>query len=322
MLDMSLRDGAETIVNQCLNVNPDEKVVLVNDGNDEDLIQILKEVIKQRASLEYQEYPEPETSGTEPPEEVAEALKDSDVFIAPTLKSLSHTQARINANEAGARGVTLPGINKEIWNTALQADYNKVKEITEEAMEAAEGVTKVRIKTEKGTDLTLKVNPDFFHPDTGIVHEDGEMSNLPAGEIYTGPLDAEGTLVIEKNSFGTEEDIGDKLIIEDAEVKEIKDAPEDSNIVKKTDEVEGGRNIAEFGFGTNPEAEFIHKVLQDEKILGTVHIALGDNCFCFPDGHERQTESEIHWDFVLQNPTVWFDDTKVLDEGEPIFLED
>jgi leucyl aminopeptidase (aminopeptidase T) len=319
---MSLRDGAETIIDQCLNVKTDEKVVLVNDGNDEDLIEVLKEVILERAELEFHEYPQPDVQGAEPPEDVAEAMRKSDVFIAPTVKSLSHTQARIKANEAGARGVTLPGINKEIWNTALQADYNRVKEITEEALEAAEGVTEVRIKTEKGTDLTMKVNPDFVHPDTGIVHEDGEMSNLPAGEIYTGPLDAEGVLVLEENSFGSEKDEGDELVIENAEVKEIRNAPENSRIVEKTEEVEGGRNIAEFGFGTNPEAEYIGKTLQDEKILGTVHIALGDNCFCFPDGHERQTESDIHWDFVLQNPTVWFDGEKVLEKGEPVFLDD
>lgn len=319
---MSLESGAETILDDCLKIQKGEKVVLINDGNDPDLIEILKEEISKRAELEYHEYPEPETSGTEPPEEVAEAMKNADVFIAPTVKSITHTQARINASENGVRGVTLPGIDKEIWNSALQADYSEVERITEEAMEKADGIEEVRIETENGTDLTFKVDSNLFHPDTGIVHEDGDMSNLPAGEIYTGPIDANGELVIEENIFGSEEDEGDKLIISDGKVERIEDAPEDSRIVEKVENVEGADNIAEFGFGTNPEAFMVGYPLQDEKILGTVHVAIGDNCFCFPEGHEKQVESDIHWDFVLQNPTVWFDDEKVLDKGEPVFLEE
>lgn len=296
--------------------------MVVNDGNDPELVDALKKAVEERAELRYEEYPEPENHGEEPPGRIASALKDADVFIAPTKKSITHTQARIEATESGTRGATLPGINREIWNTALQADYSQVEKNTEKAMKAAENVEKVRIKTEKGTDLELEVDPDLFHPDTGIVHEDGDMSNLPAGEIYTGPIDAEGILVIEENDFGDEEDTGDRLIIEDAELQKVENAPENSNIVEKTREVDGGRNIAEFGFGTNPEATFIQQTLQDEKILGTVHIALGDNTFCFPEGHSRRTESDIHWDFVLKEPTVWFDNEKVLDKGKPVFLQD
>jgi leucyl aminopeptidase (aminopeptidase T) len=319
---MSLKSGAETIVDQCLKIHEDEKVVVINDGNDEEVINAILDYLDENGiENDLYEYEQPETSGTEPPEEVAGAMKNADVFIAPTVKSITHTQARISGTESGVRGATLPGIDREIWNGALQADYSEVERITEKAMEKAEGVEEIRIRTENGTDLTFRVDSELFHPDTGIVHEDGEFSNLPAGEIFTGPIDAHGKLVIEENIFGSEGDKGDTLHIEDGKVVSIEDAPEDSNIREKVESVDGADNIAEFGFGTNPEAFMVGYPLQDEKILGTVHVAIGDNCFCFPEGHERQVESDIHWDFVLQNPTVWFDGEKVLEDGEPIFLD-
>ena len=101
---MSLRDGAETVLNQCLDVRDDEKVLILNDGNDQDLINSLIEVLEER-DVKYilMGYREPESSGTEPPKEVSDAMKDFDVVIAPTNKSISHTKAREEANKTGTR---------------------------------------------------------------------------------------------------------------------------------------------------------------------------------------------------------------------------
>jgi len=82
--------------------------------------------------------------------------------------------------------------------------------------------------------------------------------------------------------------------------------------------IEGARNLAEFGFGTNPEAKLIGNVLQDEKVLGTVHIAFGDNTSYVSDSNSNKCS--IHWDTISESPTVWFDGKKVLDNGEPLFL--
>lgn len=317
---MSLSDGAETISNQCLNIKEEEKVLVLNDGNDQDLIDSIIEILEEEGcSFELLEYPESERSGVEPPKEVAEEMKQADVFIAPTKKSLSHTDARRNASEAGVRGATLPGINKEVWNTSLQADYNEVKSISEKVYEMLKETSKVRIKTPSGTDLTLDVDINYYEQDTGLIHRDGEFGNLPAGEADGGAINAEGTLVIDHLPMAPNS--------EDAEV-EIKDnkavavESERSNKLEEAfSDIEGARNVAEFGFGTNPEAVLIGNVLQDEKVLGTVHIAFGDNSSYMPEGDERRVNCDIHWDTVCENPTVWFDDEKVLDDGEPVFLD-
>ncbi len=272
---MGLRKGAETIVNECLDISGGESVVVLNDGNDQDLIDSLLEVLeKQSISHELLEYKEPENHGEEPPGRIAEAMKDADVFIAPTKKSLSHTEARLKACETGSRGATLPGIDREVWNASLQADYHEVKRISEKVYSMLEDTDRIRIETPSGTELEIGVNIDYFHTDTGLIHEPGEFGNLPAGETDGGVLNVNGTLVIDRLVFDRSVE-GARVEIENSEVKAVRDAPEDSELLGIFDTVKGARNIAEFGFGTNPEAILIGNLLQDEKVLGTVHVAFG-----------------------------------------------
>ncbi len=317
---MSLERGAETIVNQCLDISREEKVVVVNDGNDHDLIEALRKAVDQRTrGHEYIEYEETDNQGEEPPERVATALRNSDVFIAPTKKSLSHTQARVEACENGARGATLPGITKEIWNTSLQADYSRVEEISEKVYSMLSETSEVRIKTPSGTDLRFGVNIDYFHTDTGLIHNPGEFGNLPAGEADGAPVDVNGILVIDQLSLAPDSE-GTEVEIGDSEVVAVK-SDGYNTLERKFDGVDGAKNIAEFGFGTNPEAELIGNLLQDEKVLGTVHIAFGDNSSYVPEADPRRVEAGLHWDAVCKSPTVWFDDKKVLDGEKPVFLD-
>jgi leucyl aminopeptidase (aminopeptidase T) len=244
-------------------------------------------------------------------------MKNSDVFIAPTKKSISHTAARINANKAGARGATLPGITEEVWKSSLQADYSQVGEITDTVWDILAEHEEIRVKTPSGTDLRLWVDMEYFDKDIGLIHEAGDFGNLPAGEVDGGVLKAEGTLVIDHAPFLPEDNESAELEIKGTEVVAVKNAGQ--KLRDAFDKVEGSRNIAEFGFGTNPEATLIGNILQDEKVLGTIHIAFGDNTSYFPESHERHSPCEIHWDFVSEKPTVWFGDEKVLDSGEPQF---
>lgn len=313
---MSLKEGAETVVNQCLNVKPGETVLVLNDGNDEELNEALLEASREKASIvALKEYQEPENHGEEPPEEIAEAMKDFNVVIAPTKKSISHTNARTEACEAGARVATMPGINKEIWNTSLQADYERVAEISEKVYSMLEDTDKVRIETPSGTNLEFSINIEYFHTDTGLIHKSGEFGNLPAGEADGGITDAEGTLVVDHFPFAPS---GTEIEIKNNKAVAVKEK-EESELSKAFENIEGAKTVAEFGFGTNPEASLIGNVLQDEKVLGTVHIAFGDNTSYIDGGKSNQCS--IHWDTVCEKPEVWFDDEKVLENGEPVFLD-
>lgn len=315
---MSLRNGAETVVEQCLDIDKKEEVLVLNDGNDRELIDALLEVLEDiGAEHKLVEYPEPENHGEEPPQEVAERMKEADAVIAPTLKSLSHTEARQEANEAGTRVATMPTVTKEVWSQSLNADYETVREISREFYDLLEGVSEVRIETPSGTDLTLEVEREFFEKDTGFIREDGEFGNLPAGEADGGVIDANGTLVIDHFPFAPS---GTKVEIRDCEAVAVEHPDgEESEMARAFKERDCSRIVAELGIGTNPSASLIGNVLQDEKVFGTVHIAFGDNSSYFPGGHECRNECDVHWDTICERPTVWFDGEKVIDEGDPTF---
>ena len=318
MVDDELLEGADTVVTQCLDISRDENVLILNDGNDQDLLDALMEKAQESAGLvAYKEYEEPENHGEEPPEEVTDAMKDFDVVIAPTKKSISHTDARTEACESGARVTTMPGINKEIWNSSLKADYEQVAYISEKVYELLENTDEVRITTPSGTDLRLDINIDYFHTDTGLIHEPGEFGNLPAGEADGGAVSARGKLVIDHFPFAPE---GTEVEIKDNEAVAVRHTEADeSELSEAFEEIEGARTVAEFGFGTNEEATLIGNVLQDEKVLGTVHIAFGDNTSYITD--EGANPCKIHWDTICDSHTVFFDDKKVLDQGDPVFLD-
>ena len=74
---------------------------------------------------------------------------------------------------------------------------------------------------------------------------------------------------------------------------------------------EAGRNIAELGIGTNEKAIVTGVVLEDEKAMGTVHVALGDNASMGGTVH-----APIHLDGVVLKPTLMVDETVILEAGK------
>ncbi|MDY6766144.1 MAG: aminopeptidase, partial [Candidatus Nanohaloarchaea archaeon] len=264
---MSLRDGARTVVDQCLDVQDDEHVAVVNDGNDPNIVEALLAIVEERAgSHEYIEYEPPARQGAEPPEKVAAVLRDADVFIAPTQKSLTHTDARRAATGAGARGATMPGITPEIWRTSLPVDYDELARCCRDVYDRLSGVETLEITTPSGTDLEMAVNIDYFLKHTGLYHGPGDYGNLPAGETFGAPLEAEGTLTIDHFPYAP---AGTEIEIEDNRAVAVEHPGEEgSELAAAFEEVDGARTVAEIGIGTNPAAELIGNILQDEKVLG------------------------------------------------------
>ncbi|WP_435349727.1 aminopeptidase [Haloarchaeobius sp. HRN-SO-5] len=307
-----LREPAETAVRQCLDLRSDESCVVVTDDAREPIGEALYDVaaeITDDATL--LRYPPGDQHGEEPPAPVAAAMKAADVFLAPTSKSISHTRARGEACEAGARGATLPGITEEVFVTGLDADYEDIAAECDAMLAQVEDATEVRVTTDLGTDITFEPGDREWRSDTGMVHEPGAFSNLPAGEVFVSPETANGTYVVD----GTIDphgllDEGETVTIEveDGYVTSTDSAEVDAMLETAADEV--GRdayNLAELGIGTNTAVtELVGSVLLDEKAGGTVHIAFGDDA-----GIGGDTSAPIHQDGILRNPTVYADGVEV-----------
>jgi leucyl aminopeptidase (aminopeptidase T) len=304
--------AAETAVEQCLAVEPGETCVVVTDDRRRPIGEALYEaalaVTEESVVVRYPPGPQ---HGAEPPAPVAAALSSADAFLAPTTKSLSHTRARSDATDDGARGATLPGITEEVFTTGLDADYETIAAECAAMLESVEDADEIRVTSPQGTDVTFELGERVWNDDTGIVHDPGEFSNLPAGEVFISPESADGTYVVDGTirPHGLLE-AGHTVTfeVEDGYVTDVDDEAIRGELEAAADEAgENAYNLAELGIGTNiGVTDLVGSVLLDEKAGGTVHIAVGDDA-----GIGGDNEAPIHMDGILREPTVYVDGTEI-----------
>ncbi|MBD3368607.1 MAG: aminopeptidase [Candidatus Eisenbacteria bacterium] len=171
------------------------------------------------------------------------------------------------------------------------------------------GTKKVRVVT-KGTDLTMSVKGRTW------VNCDG-TSNMPDGEIFTGPVEdsVEGTISFSYPAFyfGREAH-GVQLTFKKGRVTKAKAAKGEDFLHAMLDSDEGARRIGEFAIGTNYAVQqFTRNTLFDEKIGGTVHMAVGAS---IPESG-GVNESGVHWDMV----TDMRDGGKIYADGRIVYKD-
>lgn len=308
---MSLHDAAVTAIEQCMALTAAESCAVVTDDErrpiGEALYGVASDITDDAVILQYPPGPQ---HGAEPPEPVAGAMAASDVVIAPTTKSISHTRARGRANDAGARVATMPGITEEIMVTGLDADYEAIGRACDEVLEQVADATEIHVTTPAGTDITFEPGDREWIADTGLVHEPGDFSNLPAGEVFVSPETANGTYVVDGTirPYGRLDGREITITVEDGYVTGIDDEEIRTQVEEAAEAV--GRdayNLAELGIGTNVGVrELVGSTLLDEKAAGTVHVAIGDDA-----GIGGTTDAPIHMDGILLDPTVTADGVDV-----------
>ncbi|WP_135663561.1 aminopeptidase [Halorhabdus rudnickae] len=317
MNDATLRDPAETAVRQCMGLTPAESCLVVTDDKRRPIAEALYAVASEITDdAMVIQYPPGDQHGEEPPGAVAAAMAAADVVLAPTTKSVSHTRARTEANEAGARVATLPGITEDVFKTGLNVDYESIREHCVSMRESVRDADEIRVTSDQGTDITLAPGDREWQLDAGVVHEPGKMSNLPAGEVFLSPTTADGTIVVTGTMaphglLDSTEAI--RIEVEDGYVTEIDDDVIRQQVAEAADVVgDDAYNLAEFGIGTNVGvSQLVGSVLLDEKAGGTVHFAIGDDA-----GFGGDTDAPIHLDGILRQPTVFADGERIdLPEG-------
>jgi Leucyl aminopeptidase (aminopeptidase T) len=242
--------------------------------------------------------------GEEPPRAVAEAMRSVDVVIAPTTMSLTHTRARKQANDAGVRTASMPGVTEQMMvEGGLTANPREVMEHTRRLAETFKGASEIRLVSELGTDISFEVDTSKWNLDVGCCRQKGCSTNLPAGEVYTAPENCKGTVVIDGSMAGLELLKNPlKIRVEEGLAVDVQGdrAKELLKIINPLGDV--ARNIAELGIGTNPRARMIGVVLEDEKVRGTAHIALGDNSTI-----GGTVVAGVHLDAIIRKPRVFAD---------------
>jgi len=253
--------------------------------------------------------------GNEPPKAVASAMLGADVIMMPTSISITHTKAREVETKNGARIASMPGINKEMLEGPMMADYSKIHERSRTLVEKISKSSIVLLTTEKGTNLKLNIKGRNGKENSGIFLNPGTGGNLPAGEVYCCPLENEGEGIaiidISMSAIGI---FSEPIQIKFKKGKAIciKGGLEADKLRSILDNADANAfKIAELGIGSNPIAKPMGIALVDEKIMGTVHIGFGNNL----DMGGKQ-ESKIHLDGIILNPNLYLDGKLVIKKGE------
>lgn len=216
-----------------------------------------------------------EATSTELADPVAAALSAADVFIGVTSGSITHTSARVAANQRGARGVSMGGSTPEMLERMLGADLDAVARRSRLVATALNAAHEAHITCPRGTDLHLVLNGSRGHADDGDLRAIGSFGNVPFGEGYTVPRAGEGILVPSTIAGLGRVRPGTRLWIADGRLATAEGVDGERLLALLDPHGPLARNIAELGVGAHDRAELSGHTLEEEKLLGSVHVALG-----------------------------------------------
>ena len=242
--------------------------------------------------------------------------------IALSNYSTSHTRFRdFLTRLCGCRYASMPLFDVSMFEGSMHVDWQALARRTRALEKIVNTAEYIEISTPNGTQIRLSKQGRKALSDTGILTKKGSFGNLPAGEVFLAPLEgtAEGKMVLQWAPT-RELSAPVTLTVSNGIVVDIRGSDPFVEVLKlKLGERDENRNIAELGIGTNPMAKRPDNILESEKILGTVHIALGDN-----SSFGGRVKTPFHQDFVFFKPTVTLitaagERVKILDRGVPQF---
>jgi leucyl aminopeptidase (aminopeptidase T) len=306
-----LGPAVETVIARCLAVKPGEEVVVVVDATTRSIGEALRtRATGAGADAVLAVMDEREIDGSEPPRPIAGALRECDVFIAPTRRSLSHTIARRQATEAGARGTTMPGVTEDMLARVMAVDFTTMAARSNAVAAVLGNGSQARVTCPRGSDLTLDLTGRPGMADDGDLTAPGAFGNLPCGEGFIAPVGGEGTMVASSlASIGLSAE-PTVLTVAGGRIASAEGGAGPEFLRRLMAHGELGANLAELGVGTNDRARLTGEVLEDEKILGTVHVAFGASA-----GIGGTVTVPVHLDAVILDATLEVDGLKVLDAG-------
>jgi leucyl aminopeptidase (aminopeptidase T) len=306
-----MRDAIRRIYRSNLAIREGERVLLVTDDGQRAVARQFLEVAEELGhAAELVAIPIPDVHGVEPPASVASRMLAADVIFIITTKSLSHTRARANATEKGARIATMAGVTEDMLRRFARVDLLAMKARTNRLADILDRGSRVLLTSEKGTHLSFSIAGRTAHGrKASIFDRPGYWGNIPCGEAFIAPVEdsVNGRLVIDASIAGiglVDRDAG--FEIERGKVVGIEGGRAARRFEDLLDD-SARRQVAEFGIGTNDRARITGVTIEDEKVLGTCHVAFGNNRF-----FGGANAVDFHMDCVMRDPTILVDDRVVM----------
>lgn len=189
------------------------------------------------------------------------------------------------------------------------AEWQKIHDMQAYLVNWLDGKKHLTVKG-PNVDLTLSIDGRTF------INSDG-THNMPSGEIFTGPVEdsVNGWVKFTYPAIrGGREVEGVELEFKDGKVVNAKARKNEAYLLSQLDTDDGAKYLGEFAIGTNYGIQkFTKSLLYDEKIGGTIHMAIGAG---YPETGSKN-ESSVHWDFICDMRT----DSEIYVDGE-LFYKD
>jgi len=319
MRDILMMKGAKILVDTCAAVVPDESVLVVTDMETIEVAKPLAAAAYERGAETVIAIMTPRAvDGQEPPRSIAAAMAQADVIFTPVKISITHTKAISDAMAAGARAIMLTAfIPDMLISGGIEADFASWKPTCEEVATRFGQAKTAHLTSTGGTDLTMDVTGRRGNAMPCMVVP-GQFSAVPNIEATVAPVEgsAEGIIVADasipyigigllrepvrftvEKGFITKIEGGDQARQLEAALQEFNDP----NVY----------NIAELGVGLNPKCRMQGIMLEDEGVLGTVHIGIGSS---FAGG--GRVKAPLHYDLIMWEPTITLDGETIWEKGQ------
>ena len=227
--------------------------------------------------------------------------------------------------EGKMRAFWSPGITTDSFSRTVAIDYSTLRKDCRRLVREMTRAESIRVTSPSGTDITIGVKRRVPKSDDGDFRQPGKAGNIPSGEVYVSPTIGstdgviafdgsialnEGEIVIRK-PIVTEVRKGlIKSISGGAEAERLRQSVREGELnarrMGKSGELKpsiagkyyrNARAIGELGIGLNRKARIVANMLEDEKVYGTCHFAVGSN-------YDGDADALIHLDGLVKSPTI------------------
>ncbi|RLF49756.1 MAG: hypothetical protein DRN20_01330 [Thermoplasmata archaeon] len=239
------------------------------------------------------------------------------------------------------RAFWCPGITLEMFEKTIPINYKVLRQRAKKLKRILDRADEVHITSPSGTDITIGLKKRKAFVDDGDFTKPGRGGNLPCGEVFISPAlgKSEGKIVYDGSISS---DRGEIIIrnpitvyVRNGYISRITGKNEArllretiKRAVERTKEmvregklspdlgdeyIKNTGNLGELGIGLNEKAKIVGNMLEDEKVYGTCHIAIGAN-------YDNDARCLIHLDGIIMKPTivatVGSTEKKIMDNGK------
>jgi leucyl aminopeptidase (aminopeptidase T) len=274
-----LHQAAEKAIKQALSLKKEEQFLLVTDKQKLEIAEALaywaKQIGSETTTYLMTETLRPITEPTTLFRMLCTKASAMAYMLDARMEEKPFRGYMVKAGVANGRICMMPGLTEDMMERLVNIDYHDLHVFGQKLIDTLEDSEKVLVENAEGTRIEFSVKGRKWKNDNGNISQKGMHGNLPAGEIFTAPVEESfsGRLVISL----IDDQIG-KGIMEFEKGRLVDHEGEGvGKILALIGKDETGRIIGEFGIGTNPKARICPNMLEAEKAFGTAHFAIGDS---------------------------------------------